>query len=64
MSDRPALTFRIIIEGILITLSFVGLLVLISPDLAWEIIGYTSDDGPPELSFRRPKSRELRVTPN
>jgi hypothetical protein len=41
MSDRPALTFRIIIEGILITLSFVGLLVLISPDLAWEIIGYT-----------------------
>jgi hypothetical protein len=41
MSDRPALTFRIIIEGILTTLLFVGLLVLISPDLAWEIIGHT-----------------------
>jgi len=41
MNERPELTFRIIVEGIVISLLFVGLLFLISPDLAWEIIGYT-----------------------
>jgi hypothetical protein len=41
MNERPEqLTLRIIIEGIVITLLFVGLLFLISPDLAWEIVGY------------------------
>jgi len=40
MNERPELTLRIIIEGIVITLLFVGLLFLISPDLAREILSY------------------------
>jgi hypothetical protein len=38
MNERPEPTLRVIIEGIVVTLLFVGLLFLISPDLAWEII--------------------------
>jgi hypothetical protein len=39
--DSLSLTFGIIIEGIVVTILFVVVLFLVSPDLAREILSYT-----------------------
>ena len=41
VDDRPELTLRIIIEGVVITLLFWVVLFLIFQDLLWELLSYT-----------------------